>query len=288
MPRLATSSLPYTPRSFRHGRWHGVGHPGVVAVFQALPDIEHLPVQPDTPVYMQRPNLVREVHPPVTWALPWARLVIKRFGWRGLQHYLFSPLKRSKAVKAYEAACHLLAHRLGTPLPLGAFEERRWGFIQYNAYITEAITDYITLREYCRTLPDGRQGVAEVLRLAADYTRRMHDSGLWHRDLFLSNFLLAGLPGERHLYLVDLNRSYRLPYMPLALRALDIARMEWQEWQSQFVALYCAERFPVVPVLWVARLYRRWRTWRRRLLNRVKPLRQWLRRPWQEENRSNP
>jgi hypothetical protein len=260
----------------------------VVAFFRDLPAIEHLPVPPGTAVYMQRPNLVREVAPPATWALPWSRLVIKRFGWRGPQHYLFSPLKRSKAVKAYWVACHLLAHRLGTPLPLGALEERRWGFIQYNAYITEAITGYITLREYCRTLPDGRQGVAEVLRLVANYTCRMHDSGLWHRDLFLSNFLLAGPPGDRQLYLVDLNRSYRLPHMPLVLRALDIARMEWQEWQPQFVACYCAERFPVAPVLCIARFYRHWRTWRRRLLNGVKPLRQWLRRRWQEENRRNP
>jgi hypothetical protein len=226
---------------------------------------------------MQRPNLVREIQPPAALTLPWSRLVIKRFGWRGRQHYWLSPLKRSKAVKAYGVACHLLTHHLGTPLPLGVLEERHWGFIHYNAYITEAITDYITLREYCHTLPDGHQGVTDVLPLVAEYTRRMHDSGLWHRDLFLSNFLLAGPPDDRQLYLIDLNRSYRMPYMPLVLRALDIARMEWREWQPQFVALYCAERFPLAPTLWIARLYSRWRTWRWRLLRRVKPLRQRLR-----------
>ena len=98
-------------------------------------------------------------------------------------------------MKAYRTACHLLAHRLATPLPLAVFEERHWGFVQYNVYATEAITDYITLRQYRRTLPDGVQGLPDVLQLAADYTRRMHDSGLWHRDMVLSNFLLAGRPG---------------------------------------------------------------------------------------------
>jgi hypothetical protein len=283
-----TSSLPYTPHAFHNGRWHGVGHPDVVAFFREGAGIERLPVQPDTTTYMQRPNLVREVQLPVAGALPWSRVVVKRFGWRGRQHYLLSPLKRSKAVKAYRTACHLLTYHLGTPLPLGAFEERCWGFIQYNAYITEAITGYMTVRDYCRTLPDGLHGVAEVLQLTADYTRRMHDSGLWHRDLFLSNFLLAGPPGDRQLYLVDLNRSFRLPYMPLALRALDIARMEWREWQPQFIALYCAERFPVTPVRCLARLYSRWRTWRWRLLQRIKPLRQRIRRRWEEANRRSP
>jgi hypothetical protein len=203
-------------------------------------------------------------------------VVIKRFGWRGKQHYLFSPLKRSKALKSYRTACHLLAHGLLTPLPLGACEARHWGFIQSNVYATEAVTDYITLREYCTTLPDGAAGLNEVMQLVAAYTRRMHDSGLWHRDLFLANFLMTGPPGKRRVYLIDLNRACRLPYMPAWLRAIDLARMEWRAWQPQFLALYGAGRFTVRRLLWIMRLYGRWRTWRRRVLNIINPLRQRL------------
>jgi tRNA A-37 threonylcarbamoyl transferase component Bud32 len=209
--------------------------------------------------------------------VPWSRLVVKRFGWRGPQHYLFSPLKRSRAMKAYRTACHLLAHRLATPLPLAVFEERHWGFVQYNVYATEAITDYITLRQYRRTLPDGAQGLPEVLQLAADYTRRMHDSGLWHRDMVLSNFLLTGPSGRRRLYLVDLNRAYHLPYVPSWLRAIDIARMDWETWQPQFVERYCGGRYATRHMLRLVRLYRRWRTLRRRVLDVIKPVRRRLR-----------
>jgi tRNA A-37 threonylcarbamoyl transferase component Bud32 len=256
---------------------HGVGHPQLVSFFQALPRIDHLPEVAEGTVYMQRPNLVRELSLPAGLQVPWSRLVVKRFGWRGLQHYLFSPLKRSRAMKAYRTACHLLTHRLATPLPLAVFEERRWGFVQYNVYATEAITDYITLRQYRRTLPDGAEGLPDVLQLAADYTRRMHDSGLWHRDMVLSNFLLAGRPGHRRLYLVDLNRAYRLPYVPAWLRAIDIARMDWEAWHPQFVERYCGDRYATRRMLRLVRLYRRWRTLRRHVLDGIKPIRRRLR-----------
>src|SRR5258706_11184625 len=140
------------------------------------------------------------------------------FGWRGVQHYLSSPLKRSRAMKAYRTACHLLAHGLHTPLPLGVFEERRWGFVQYNVYATEALLHAVTLQQYCEALPDGPTGLEEVMQLVAIYTRRMHDSGLWHRDLVSSNVLLTGPAGQRQVYVVDLNRARRVPYMPALLR----------------------------------------------------------------------
>ena len=273
MVTRAALRLPYTPCRFRHKVFRGIGHPELAALFGG----EGCPAgqQPgiNTTVYKRRPNFVREVQVPTELHLPWSHLVIKQYGWRGGQHFLFSPLKRSKAMKAYRTACYLLAHGLLTPLPLGAFEGRRCGFIRYNFYVTEALTDFITLRKYCSTMPDGPGGMDEVLRLAAVYTRRMHDSGLWHRDMSLGNFLVAGPPGRRQLYLVDLNRARRLVYLPAWMRALDLARMEWQAWRPQFLALYCDGRFPVHRMLRMAHLYTRWRAWRRRVLHRLNPLR---------------
>jgi hypothetical protein len=60
------------------------------------------------------------------------------------------------------------------------------------------------------------------------------------------------------------------------MRAVDIARMDWQEWHPQFVAFYCADRFASPRILRIVRLYRRWRTLRRRVLNALKPLRRRL------------
>ena len=277
MAPSVTTPLPYTPQPFQSGRVRGFGHPQLVTFFQALPRLERLPQDADLQVYREHPNVVREVRLPSALGLPWTCLVVKRFGWRGIQHYLSSPLKRSRALKAYRTACHLLAHGLCTPLPLGVLEERRWGFVQYNIYVTEAVPDVVTLQQYCTTLPEGPAGLEEVMRLLAAYTRRMHDSGLWHRDMVTSNVLLTGAPGSRQLYLVDLNRARRVPYMPLVLRAIDLARMGWREQLPQFCALYSVGRFSATRLLWLMRLYGRWRTWRWHMRRVLKPLRTRLR-----------
>lgn len=275
--RLACLALPYTPQRFRCGRVRGFGHPQLVTFLQSLPWRRQLPDPAECTVYRAHPNLVHAVDLPPELGLPWSCIVVKRFGWRGIQHYWASPLKRSRALKAYRTACHLLASGLRTPLPLGVCEERRWGFVQYNVYATEAVTEAVTLQQYCALLPDGPDGLEEVMRLVAAYTRRMHDSGLWHRDLVSSNVLLTGPPGQRQVYLVDLNRARRLPSMPAVLRAIDLARLGWQEWWPDFCAFYSAERFSVPRLLWLIRLYRRWRTWRWHMRRVLKPLRARLR-----------
>ncbi len=275
-------ALPYVPQPFQRGRLCGAAHPALVAFLRDLPCIDDLPVMPDTVVYMQRPNLVREVALPASLEISWSRLVVKRFGWRGRQHYALSPLKRSRAMKAYATACHLLSHQLDTPLPLGVVEERHRGFVKYNVLATEAIADYVTLREYRESLPCGAQGMPEkrsleihdVLQLAADYTRRVHDCGIWHRDMVLSNFLMTGQPGKRRLYLIDLNRAYRLSRVPMLLRALDIARMDWQSWHMQFVTLYCADRYPIALMQAIVEGYGYWRWFRQW----TRPVRRWLKR----------
>jgi Lipopolysaccharide kinase (Kdo/WaaP) family len=269
----AVVPLPYTPRAFRARDWRGVGHPELLALLGHI-----FPVACQEPplslrVYKRLPNLVQEVQLPVSLPAPWSRVVVKHFGWRGSQHFLCSPLKRSKAMKAYRIACHLLTHGLLTPLPLGACEARRWGFIRANVYITETLSEYIPLRKYCRSLPDGAAGMAEVVQLAATYTRRMHDSGLWHRDLSLNNLLVAGPPGQRRLYLIDLNRAQRLRYVPGWLRALDLARLDWRAWQPQFLALYCDSRFAAHRMQRIVHLYQRWRAGRRWILRGLNPLR---------------
>ncbi len=277
MARLTLTALPYTPQRFRCGRVRGFGHPQLVTFLQSLPALGSLPDDANLTVYREHPNLVREVCLPPELGLPWACMVVKRFGWRGSQHYLTSPFKRSRALKAYRTACHLLAYGLHTPLPLGVCEERRWGFVQYNVYATAAVADVVTLQQYCALLPDGPSGLEEVMRLVAAYTRRMHDSGLWHRDLVSSNLLLTGPPGHRQVYLVDLNRARRLPYVPAVLRAMDLARLGWREWLPQFFALYSAGRFSATRLLWMMHLYGRWRTWRWHMRRVLKPLRVRLR-----------
>jgi tRNA A-37 threonylcarbamoyl transferase component Bud32 len=265
--------LPYMPQTFHHGGSRGVSHPQLVAWLQQLLLETDIPCGPEVVVYKRRPHQLWAMPAPLELELPCRRIAIKRFGWRNRQHYLCSPLGPSKARKEYRTACHLLRHGLPTPLPLGAGEIRHRGFVQASIYVMEAIPDYITLRDYVLTQPDGPEGLAEVTELAATYVRRMHESGLWHRDLYLANFLLTGGSGTRRLYLVDLGRARRALSMPAWLRAIDLGRMEQFARQPQFLSLYSAGRFAPWFLLHIMRFHARWRAWRRRVLNVIDPLR---------------
>lgn len=276
MASFVSIRLPYKPQSFRSAHLYGISHPLLVTWLQHLLRDKSHPPSGNVRVYKERPNYIYAIPCPSDLATPYSHVTIKRFGWRGKQHYLLSPLKGSKALKSYRTACYLLSLGLSTPMPLGACVTRRRGFVQSNLYVTEDIAHYVTLRDYCRTLPDGPEGMSEVMELVATYTRRMHDGGLWHRDLFLANFLMTGTAGKRQLYLIDLNRTRRLPYMPALLRALDLARMEWRAWMPQFLAIYCDNRFSVRRLLWFIRIYKRWRDLRYRTLTIINPLRKRL------------
>lgn len=224
-------------------------------------------------VLKERPNLILEACLlPHNNSFLWPRQIIKRFKCRGIQLF-FTPLKQSKARKSYMAACHLLEHELDTPVPLGAIECRKLGFVVSNTLITEVITDCIDLKKYKKQLPEGRTGMDAVVRLLAQYITRMHDSGLWHRDLNLSNFLLTGKKGSHRLYLVDLNRAKILPKLSMNHRAGDIARLELKRWQELFMHYYCADRFNIKQMTELAEKFRtRRRIWRN-VIVRTNPMR---------------
>jgi len=260
----ALSALPYKPQLFQDKDLSGLGHPDLVPRLRQLKSKSGNICCPETLVLKEHPNLIFRTRLLPEQDFPWPGQVIKQFKWRGIQNFLLSPFKKSKAVKSYLAACHLLKHGLSTPMPLGAVEFRILGFIRRNIYITEVINDYIDLRKYRDTLPHGPEDMREVLHLLAGYILRMHDSGLWHRDLNLRNFLLTGRPGKHGLYLVDLNRARILKNLPVWVRALDMSRLDLKGWQMEFFEIYCNGRFHAPAMLKIANLARARRSaWRR-------------------------
>ncbi|MFO7728284.1 MAG: lipopolysaccharide kinase InaA family protein [Desulfonatronovibrio sp.] len=259
-------SLSYHPEHTKKGNLVCVGHA------QLMPALEQIFKKPstfsgeDTVVYKERPNLIVETKLLSDQGFPWPSQVVKVFRWRGLQR-LFSPFKQSKAMKSYRAARHLLEHDLLTPLPLGAVEYRKFGLVIQNAYITEVISGRMDLKKYRTSLPQGPQAMEEILKDLAAYIGKMHDCGLWHRDLNLSNFLLAGHGPERRIYLIDLNRSRIKSRLSFNQRAMDLARLDLGQWQELFFRFYCADRFNQKKMLKITNLVRaRRRLWRKMIV----------------------
>ena len=267
------SALPYKPQIFREKNLYGIGHPDLVPVLKRLAAEKDPDLLQEARVIKDHPHLILKTSLLPREDFAWPRQVLKQFKWRGVQNYLASPLKKSKAIKSYLAACHLLKHGLGTPMPLGAVESRRFGFIQYNTYVTGVIDDFVVLKQYRSTLPHGVKGMDEVLQLLASYVRRMHDSGLLHKDLNMSNFLLGGWPGNFNLYLVDLNRARIRASISCWIRAVDLARLDLKEWQKPFFRYYCAERFDPGNMLRIANLFRFRRSSWRQVSKRTKNVR---------------
>jgi hypothetical protein len=258
-------ALPYNPQSFTHNNCSGLAHPDIIT---GLDRIFHQERSADRKLLPgQGANLIWEASLASSKSFPWPRQVVKKFCLRNIRHLLTSPFKKSKAMKSYLNACHLLKNGLLTPMPLGAMESRKAGFIRDDLYISEAVKDPVGVDEYLREMPDGREKALDVIRLIAEYVRQMHNSGFWHKDLNLSNFIMGSAAGKDRLYLVDLNRAKVLPEMTIRQQALDLSRMKIKrEWRPLFFKIYCAGRLDPDEMITLYRRFRKRRKfWRENL-----------------------
>ncbi|MFP4236742.1 MAG: lipopolysaccharide kinase InaA family protein [Desulfonatronovibrio sp.] len=275
MNKLKNLSIPYHPEYLKSKNLVCAGHPQLIPALERIFSVSGNVPGKGALVYKERPNLIVETNLLPGHEFPWPSQVVKCFRWRGVQR-LFSPFKPSKAMKSYRAARHLLEHGLLTPVPLGVAEHRKFGFVIQNVYVTEVISGRMDLKKYRSSLPQGPLAMEEMLNDLAAYVRDMHDSGLWHRDLNLSNFLLAEHCGEHRLYLIDLNRSRIKTNLTLYERAIDLARLDLGQWQEPFFGLYCADRFNKKKMLRIANAARARRRMWRKMVVWTNPLRRKL------------
>ncbi|MCW8195755.1 lipopolysaccharide core heptose(I) kinase RfaP [Proteobacteria bacterium 005FR1] len=99
---------------------------------------------------------------------------------------------------------------------------------QESFLITRELTGTESLEDLVKAWPEQRP--AFVLRQAlidavADITRKIHQNGINHRDLYLCHFLLAqdSAPREPRLYLVDLHRAQLRKRVPRRWLVKDLA-----------------------------------------------------------------
>jgi tRNA A-37 threonylcarbamoyl transferase component Bud32 len=152
----------------------------------------------------------------------------------------------SKARRSLAAARALAQAGLRTPAPVAIIESSASNGPAF--YISLAQPHDFELRYFLRArnaasdaeaFPgvDGRALLAELGRLA----RRMHEAGIWHRDLTSGNVLVrwrAG--GECELYLLDLNRARlgKTPSISERLRELGRMPIHRAEDQETYLAAY--------------------------------------------------
>lgn len=181
---------------------------------------------------------------------------------------LESLVKTTKAKRAWQAALKLIELGLDTPLPLGYIERLSGPLIHKTAYFTNTIEKGQTVKTWFWDEQRTEAERQQLIEAVAAYCRRMHDHGIMHNDLHLSNFVISSSDDALHLSCIDLNRCRYKRHLALWQRSLDLGRLRLKRYLPQFLTLYCGSEFSLDGWWWVARWSRAFRKKRRRLKNR--------------------
>jgi len=131
----------------------------------------------------------------------------------------------SRSRRALRRGHALLVRGIATARPAAAVDLKRHGALADTLLLTEPVADASPLSDWLRADPpaaDRRHVVWELARTI----RRMHDSGLTHRDLKAPNILIAPAPdGRPRPVLVDLDGLRRVRRVPARRRARDLMRL---------------------------------------------------------------
>ncbi len=134
--------------------------------------------------------------------------------------------------------------RLGIPVPkvIAQGSQHTLGLLRRGAIITEAVPLSADLRTLTLTCPDlfrDRRWVSHVLRLLANYVRRLHEDGFTHRDLKWRNILVtADEPPQ--VFLLDCpsgRHTSRLSLRHFIVRDLAMLDKSAKTWLSRTTRL---------------------------------------------------
>jgi tRNA A-37 threonylcarbamoyl transferase component Bud32 len=134
-------------------------------------------------------------------------------GWVESFKYL---LFRSKARKEWFIAGQLRKKNLNIPNPLGWMEKTRLGFVKESYYLSEAMGNGTSfIEDPVKKMEDSS------LDELAETVRRIHDSGLFHKDLHAGNFLWDGAS----FFLTDLHRAKIVRSVSFKQRLLNLSQL---------------------------------------------------------------
>ena len=172
------------------------------------------------------------------------RIFFKRDKTKGWIEYLKYFVFPSKGRKEWFIAYQSGKRHLQIPRPLGWMERIHRGLVKESFYLSEAIGSGVSIIEETDRLR-GEQTFNELVKIV----RRIHDSGLYHRDLHAGNFLWDG----ESLFLTDLHRARILKSLSIDQRLANLShlfhslRSIWEEGErSRFLERYFTED-PISP-----------------------------------------
>ncbi len=164
-------------------------------------------------VYKRNRNLVTRItHEGVD-------LVVKQFKVpNGLNKFVYSWLRQSKARRSFEYAQRLLDMGIDTAEPVAYIEIRKSGLFHTGYFISKFVEDNLLHTiEKC-----DRETQEAIIRDFARFTVEMNDNGLFHKD-YNSGNIFYRKDGDRFRFaLIDINRlRFRRPNKNEVINSLD-------------------------------------------------------------------
>jgi len=132
----------------------------------------------------------------------------------------------SRAARALRGAAILDRCGFAHPAPVAAFELRSFGLVRASCVVSEALGDARILSRFA--LADGRnfrrrKWISE--RLAREI-HRLHEAGIYTRDLQETNLMLAARGDEITVYFVDLEDFRCVRRVPARQRMLNLVHLD--------------------------------------------------------------
>ncbi|RZJ65803.1 MAG: Kdo domain containing protein [Flavobacterium sp.] len=137
---------------------------------------------------------------------------------------VYNFFRRSKAERSYEFANRLLEKGIGTPQPVGYFENFENLLLSDSYYISEHLQCDLTFRELI-TDPDYPEHDI-ILRQFVQFSYNLHENGIEFLDHTPGNTLIKKIDDGRYeFFLVDLNRMTFHKSMSLDQRINNLSKL---------------------------------------------------------------
>ena len=166
---------------------------------------------------------------------------------------IYRYFRKSKARRSFEFAAILRQKNIGTPEPIGYFENKNWYCLLDSYYVCEHITpDYVFKDLFGVENPE----IDAILKQLAQFCFKLHEAGIEFKDHSPGNTLIKkNESGTFDFYLVDLNRMTFHKEMDFNLRMKNLCRLTPSEYMVQVISyeyakLYDKPKEEVFNLMW--------------------------------------
>ena len=178
---------------------------------------------------------------------------IKRYNAFSARAKLMSMFNHSGAVRSLHGAAILNRAGIFSATPVAAVESRQCGMVMKSFYVSEEITDGMTVDRYWQSIvEDSRRGFRRrrFLESLALIFKTLHDRGAYHNDLKDANILVVPEKEKMSFYLLDLegvrlysNLSHRRRVKNLVQLNRTLGRLTRRTDKLYFLKVYLGSVF---------------------------------------------